>query len=623
MTERRVNATPVSTFVQASRGGVTQSQQRAQQTSGLMKQFGVVMADKRQHDFEEEDAKVHAQANATAMRLEAEYRPQIEAAMRKPETYDMSADDFLQSDTYKLGAQKLEDNIKSPEHKKAFQAQYKEQMMRMYAAGRSKKEYQELEETSSLAQEGQALKGIEHQVVAYENSLAAGVDPDDTFQAGLATAIMQGPEYLEKFATAREWTPEQDLMIQQRLGQLKKQHNSEASIAYKYAMTLKDRDQKRQALQKVGEHFAGSLSTDQKENLIVSMQVLKEEITSAQYVREVAGRMTVDAMLEMDGQRLSRADIMKELNDDARAAIKSGDKDRILQLATIPGDVPTAIKEYFSQTLGAVGDGVHNDSRTLIQSITHANNIFDNLGPSRVREMMSEDAYAAYIDIAAHAEFEPNMETVVEGYKRTQDLLANGKLPTRPDWNKDRASVVDDVLSNPNGDTFGWFSESSSMQRSTAESLLNPHFKRWQVEGLSKDEMTTRARRILKDSSAGGHLNGRQLVNHVGAMTIGENGNPYGERTPEDLIQSYQGLMLEELKQDNPEYTGVQLQIGHNANQVFLVDDSGIPIPSSIKSITDITGYIKANVPTTKQEVINGRTTSNTSPAFERLQGQR
>jgi hypothetical protein len=54
--------------------------------------------------------------------------------------------------------------------------------------------------------------------------------------------------------------------------------------------------------------------------------------------------------------------------------------------------------------------------------------------------------------------------------------------------------------------------------------------------------------------------------------------------------------------------------IGENPNKLFLVDEGGLPIPNSIVSPKIITDWIKENVPTTKQEILNERERS-TGPA--------
>ena len=625
MTQRRVYARPGGAFVRPSTGDAIRANDRVRQASGVFQSLGALMKQRSDARFDEASREVSADANTKARALAAQYLPELQKQMERPETYEMSAEEFLESDVYKTGSQKIEEGIPYPEHKKKFLAQYQDLALRKFTEGKMRKEQEDRNHTASLAQQGAAQNGgIKAQIAAYEDSLASGVDDDEAFTSGLATAMLQGPQYLKQFASARDWTPEQDLKIQQQLSNVKKEFDMQAAVAYKRAQSVQDRSERYAALQSVMQQHGDSLSNSQKASIYADSEVLREEIASERRVVDNLGRISTEAMANgagmNGGRRLSIGDIKRLQDQEVYRALQNGDTQRIAQLSALPGDEPDAMKEVFGQVLGSLETADPENPEQVRKFMQYANVISDNLGTARLKAMLGAEDYGLYQEFTGNAKY-MGIPKALEQFQQTRQLLANGNLPTPEDWSETRRSIVDyaetelEDFNNPI-----WSFSTKTMNTASMRSQLEPMFRQWRAMGLTQDQMKKRVDGLIKDSSWGGYLNGGVLGAHVESLTRGDNGNPYGDRSGSDLLEEYRELKLEEVKANNPDVEGIELVIGSDPNTVFLMDTSGIPIANSITSVRDISKYIEENVPTVKERLVDESTKSKEKAEREELE---
>jgi len=612
MTVRTVNARPVSTFVRPSTGNVAHTQQRSRQVAGVLEQLGVNMAQKRQREFGEAAEASIAAANNKARTLAADHMPKVLQELSKPESMELTAEEFKRTAVYKEGLKQIEDNFDSPEMRRDFKANFENTVLSQYSQGKAKHEYAKLETEGSQAQQAASQhEGVTGQLAAYEDSIKSGVQEDDAFTAALASGILQGPKYLTELKDSRDWTPEQELKLAQQIKSLNSSYNMEANVALKYAKKTQDRTKRLQQFAAIQAKWGEALSNDQQASLQADMQVLYEEIGVEEQAKKNFGIIDLDALAEGKGiagdRKLSREDLSKLKDEEIRKALASGDVRRLVQLSAIPGEQSGATRDYFTQAFGSLASADPANTQMLTRAMTYANAIKDNLGWAHLQNFMSEGNFAAYVSIAGTAEFS-DMETAINQQKEVAALQANGKTPPMEGFREARTSVVDSLLSNPKDRSWynpaRWFGDDSPMNRGSLESLLNPHFKQWEAEKLTEDQMSVRAQKIMSESAWGGYLNGAVLGSHIEHLTVGTNGNPYGDKTGEDLLDAYREGILEELQADNPDLTEIELIISDNPEKVFLRDKGGLTIPSSLVRVQDISAWIKGNVPTLKEEVI-------------------
>ena len=610
MTMRERTASGVSIFTRQDASSVNHATQRQHQVQGALKSLGVFMDNERKAESAELSAKTRAQTEGEAMKIEAEVRPTIEAQMRDPALYKQSPEEFLKSTAYRTGADALEAGVTAPEHRKEILKKYKEGMLRQFTKGQVHHQYLDKENTHSLAQQsGAERRNIELQMRAYDNSITDGISRDDAFTAGLASAILAGPAYLKKFAAARNWTPEEDLKIAKQIKAQKSEFNMKAAVAYKLAGAEQDRTKRLGMLTGVMNQYGESLSNSQKATIIADTTILREEVAVEGWIRQNFGRVSTADMANgvgYEGRKLPIGDIKRIQNEEFHNAINTGNPLRLAQLLSQPGDEPTAAKEYFGQIMGSLAHADPDDLAPVEAAMKHGRFVEEALNPARLKSVLGAEQHAVYQEFKASAEYN-GLKGAVDQHKVVQDLRAKGRVPDPEKWAKTRSGVVDHAMTTLTSSWYNpadWFSPGvDSMNRASMESQLAPHFEQWKALQLTEGQMKNRVDKIMEESSWNGYMNGGVLGDSLKNLTIGNSGNPYGDRTETDLWNSYKELKLKELQTVNEDYTGLQFIIGNDPSKVHIVDESGIPVPNGLTSAKEITQFIRENVKTTKQEV--------------------
>ncbi len=443
MTLRKVKARPVNTYFRPS--GATASfdanaqAQRSRQVSGALSQLGVVLERGRDADLKEQAADITASANNKARMIAAQYMPQVEEDMRRPETYDQSVEEFMKSETFQSGYKRLEGEIPFKRHREGFMANYEQMMLKRFADGKSRHDYQKLGRESSLAQQGGAqLAGIKGHMAAYDDALTSGVQESDAFTSGLAVAVMSGSEYLEEFGDAKTWTPDQMLRITRAKASLATKNKSEASLTYKLAMETQGRAKQLTAFQNVLVTDGDFLSPEKTVNAQAKIIVLGEGIKTENIIRGLLGKRSVKQLAEGvdlgDNRLIPVEDIKKIQNEEVRLAIGNKDVMRLSQLAMIPGDEPSALTDVFTHVIGTIEQVDPNDPQALQGLLEMADFVKGNLGTERVRNMMSPKDYSIYQMLDGMADLE-GLPSAVTRTQEAMAIMAKGPVPTPEDWN--------------------------------------------------------------------------------------------------------------------------------------------------------------------------------------------
>lgn len=613
MTQREVTASPVSVFSQVSTGALQSHQMRTQQTSNFFKQLGVVLQEQRQHETEELADKTRAETENQAMVIEATTRPQIEEMMRDPAMYEMSPEDFLKSEAYKLGAEALATGISAPKHREALMAKYKEGMLAQYTEGRVKLDYEKRERGHSIAQKASASRGsIELQMRAYDNSLKAGVSKQDAFMAGLAAASMEGPEYLKKFSTARNWTPEEQARIAAELASQQKAYNMEANVALKLAHDEQDTYKKLAALQDVQQRFSASLSNDQNASLIADITTATADVAAERQIRASFGRVSIDDMangIGVSGRRQSVGDIKRWQDEEFTAALHAGNVVKMTQMLAIPHDEPAAAKRAFTSVFGSLASATRDNPQAVEKALMTAGFIEKALNPARMRTLLGSEMYSDYQQLK-HMTAYGGLGDAVEQFKLANELRAKGPITPPKNWSETRRRVIEHTLKAAQGNMFErlFGAGGDSMTRGSVSAQLAPFFETSLALGRTEDQMIAVVDQMLEGSAWNGYLNGGVLGDSLKALTKGDKGNPYGDRTEIDLWNEFKKLKLKELQEEvNPNYQGLEIVIGEDPSTLYLTDKSGLTVPRQFMTVKSVIEQIRAQIPTTKQEIMNAR----------------
>jgi hypothetical protein len=574
------------------------------------------MQDHRLRKREEQTKQEVSRVKQESVSIEARVTGETDKLLSQPEFANMAPEEFMKTPEYKAAIDSF-DEVRNPTLAEDLKRAYASDLLSRHGNAQAKAVQEHTDRTAGMAQLGAATRGTDAQLSMFDTSLEAGAERGGVLKNLMLAGASVGTTRLTELMEQGDWTPEEKQLFASTINTLKERYNQEANLAYAQAGKVQDRTARLHAYEALYRQYGEDLSDDKKTRVLSEAQTLIEEIASEEWIGKNFGNYsTTELSLNMpEGMRtLPLADIKRQKDKAALAALKAGDVKTVLSLASIPTDVPDAIKEYMNGAFLSLGSAdAEGDPALLTAAMGHANAIKDTLGAVRLKETMSAEAYAAYVDIAGISQFKELPEAIAE-HQKVQQLLNNGDLPVPKGWTKTRESVVTDVLGAlaPDGTWYKpntWFAD-SPMDRASLQSMLNPFFERWKVQGLSESDMLTRAKKVVADSAWGGYLNGGVLGEQVNQLTQGINGNPYGDRSGHDLLKAYQ----DGVKASNPDLTGVTLLIGENPNKLFLVDEGGLPIPNSIVSPKIITDWIKGNVPTTKQEILNERERS-TGPA--------
>jgi len=610
MTLRKVTARPVQTYVGNGPSKMTRGPNRAGQALGVLQQLGVNMERGRRAQLKEDTAEINATANNKARALAAEYMPSIDAAMQRPETYEQTSEEFMQSDTFQGAYKSLEATIPYKRHRKQFKDNYQAMMLKRFADGKSRHEYQKLGREAAIAQSsGSKLSGIKGQMDAYQDALTSGVKEDEAFTSGLAVAILNGSEYLSEFAGAKTWTPKQELQIAKAKASLSKKDTSEASVAYNLAGKEQDRTAQYNAYGNVLLTFSDSLSKEKIANAQTQMILGKEEIETEEIVRSNLGLISVKDMAEgrgLNGSRKIPLSDMKEIqNKEVWSAIQNKDVQRLTQLTMIPGDEPRALKEVFTQLIGSLEQVNPEDPKALQGIMEYADFVKGNLGTERVRALISPKEYTLYQMLDGMSDLEGLPSAVIKTQEFLQ-LTASGNVPTPEDWNP--REVVDHAVTNLEDKTLGVYG-GNDVSRADVQALIQPYFPYWKALSLSPSEQEDRVDQLIKQSSWKGMLNGKILHDSLLSLTNSEGGNPYSE-DPEELLDVFKATALRGIQRTQDGVAGISISVSPADPSILIMrdtGDTGIPINNGLIHLDDVLKVLKATVQTRKEKIEDER----------------
>lgn len=620
MNQRQRTASLVSTFAQQDTSRVRHATQRQQQVRNALGKLGVNLQQERRAEAIEQGEALRAESNENMRVLTAQHAPKIQEALARPETYNQSVEEFLQSDVYKEGASAIQNGITTPDHREEFLENYKASMLDAFSKGQVRQQAIDKERKSTLAIQASAELGVVEHLKAHDDAVASGTSHEDAFAATFATAVLKGPKYLQELQKARDWTPEEDAQFARHIAGTKKTFNMQAAVALKLAKKEQDRTERANALNNVIRQYSESLSNDQKATVVADLHILGEEIRSEHFVRSNLGTISTSDLAQgigFEGRKLPIADIKRIQNEEFTAAIQAGDQGlfRVTQLLAIPGDEPDAAKQYFSGIVGSLTQAKEEDLGKVQQALKQAQFLENVLNPDRLESLLGAEDHANYQEFRASVEFD-GLEKAVADNELISNLKANGKLPTPERWANTERKAVDYALTSLKPKFYEVFTPSvDSMTRGAVSSQLAPMLRQWKAKGLNLDKIKKRIDK-LGESSWNGYLRGGVLGDTLKTLTNGNNGNPYKGKTEVDLWNEYKDFKLEELRKENPHLEGLQFVIGRRPDEVFIVDESGLQVPNSRTTADEIKQTIVDNVKTTKQELEDESRTTTQSPTF-------
>lgn len=614
MTMRERTASSISTYVRPDQGRLQELQDRQRQASGAFKQLGVHLKNRREEKLQDLSEATKAQTENEAVEAQALVGPKISELMQHEDTYKGDANDFMQSKAYQLGLDQITKSISAPDHRAEIAAQYKKGMLDQYAKGKEAQRLKKADRTQSNAQQAASEAGnIEMQMRVYDNAIATGTGRDKAFTSGLAAAILAGPKYLDKFAKARDWTPEEGLQIKKQQAALKKTNNSKANIAYKYAVRMQDRNKKYAELNRIQQTYGASLSSSIQENLAVELRVLSEELQAENWVKGQLGHMTIRDIADgrgYEGVKLPMGDIKRIQNEAFHAAVANKDIVGMTQLLALPNDEPEVAREFFGNVVGSITNLNKDDPKSvgkLKQTVEQAKFVEDALGPARMRLLLDEDSYADY-QVFKGLAGRDGIEEAAQKLTTVKELEANGKLVAPAGWNAVQRRVVDKALDLGDWKVFSpstWGTGTDHMTRASLEAQLAPHFKIWKAMHYTEEQMNVKVKALIEETAWNGYLSGGVMESHLNTLTHGNLGNPYGDKTAVNLWDEYKDAKLDEIRKYNENVSGLSITFLKNGEELLIQDTGGIPIPNGLYKVEDVIEDIKRNVPTVKQEVEN------------------
>jgi hypothetical protein len=371
------------------------------------------------------------------------------------------------------------------------------------------------------------------------------------------------------------------------------------------ANALQDRSERLDALLMVKDNHFGVMSSSQVGALGADIKTLSEDVASEQYVKENLGHLSTRELAnEMpDGMRkLPLADIRKLQNKAFTDAIEEGDLPTAMTMMRDPTDIPSAAKDFFGTMLtDATVVNADEPSQGFINKFNLVKEMEGQMGPSRMRGIMSDSDYAEY-QIVAGMEAQEGIQTALSRFQEYKQLVATGKPLIPENW----ASTKRDVVASVSSNIEGWFTGDNTKEHEV-NATLTPYFKVWGAMGLSESAMKEQATRILSNTTWNGIVNGQSIHDALSAVTTGVNGTKYSEDVDDiydDAVEYYGAIF----KKNQTTITGdiTVSVIPTNPNFIQFKSSDGIPIVGGIKPLSSFADLAISRLRTKKSKALDG-----------------
>lgn len=521
MTMRERTASMVDTYVRPDTSRVTATAQRGKQIAGVFQQLGVNISKERAHRKDELAKRTQAATENAAMLIEARTRPQIEEAMRDPAFYKdaegraLTPEAFLKSDAYRLGADAIEQGGIAPEHSKLLLQQYQQRMLGKFASEQAKHQHEELKTHSSLAQEVGAQEGnVVKQLRAFDNSLTQGVSRDDAFAAGLASAILAGPEYLKEFAKARNWTPEEDLKIKGELKRMADAAKAKKDAAFGYLNRMKgltgllNHDTALKSAYALRDTKAHMMEPQELGGLLADIDKLEEKGRQYDAVAEALENGVSVQRLYGQYADLSNTDVDDVNNQRYLQAKSQGLTAEIEYLRKNPHSLPKTYTAELQALYGSFGAlDINNPEEMGLKEAAwkRHSQIMEELGPRTVDMVFQRDAGRAFVFDAKVRNLDFK-RAVASAQKWDENAAMNGGVGLRVD-KKDADKITKSIFSSmdiPDG------------QQDVVEAKINAILNDARQYGIrDKDDLTTLVEKELSHLFVDGVPDAMPFLEHI------------------------------------------------------------------------------------------------------------